>query len=277
MTGAEGGRGRWAAIPVFALILATAFPFYWAIASSLTPESQLFRAPPPDPEDAGARPLPRALRRARILDPDPEFADRGGRTTTLFCVTVGALCAYALARLRFRGKVPLLASFSRWSMFPQISVVSPLYLLLRALHLINTYPGLILPYLTFAMPLTVWLLVGIFRQLPRGARGGRDGGRASRFRAFREVVIPLALPGLATTAILTFVYSWNEFLFALSFTLGPERQTVPVAIALLRGQYQVPWGQILAGSIVATVPVALLVLAFQRRIVQGLTAGAVKG
>ncbi len=100
---------------------------------------------------------------------------------------------------------------------------------------------------------------------------------ASRLRTLREVVVPLALPGLATTAILTFVYSWNEFLFALSFTLGPERQTVPVAIALLRGQYQVPWGQILAGSIVATVPVALLVLAFQRRIVQGLTAGAVKG
>ena len=100
---------------------------------------------------------------------------------------------------------------------------------------------------------------------------------ASRLRAFREVIVPLSLPGLATTAILTFVYSWNEFLFALSFTLGPERQTVPVAIALFRGMYQVPWGQILAAAVIATAPVTLLVLAFQRRIVQGLTAGAVKG
>jgi ABC-type glycerol-3-phosphate transport system permease component len=100
---------------------------------------------------------------------------------------------------------------------------------------------------------------------------------AGRLRAFREVIVPVAVPGLAATAILTFVYSWNEFLFALSFTLGPERQTVPVAIALFRGQYQVPWGQVLAAAIVATAPVAALVLAFQRRIVQGLTAGAVKG
>ena len=100
---------------------------------------------------------------------------------------------------------------------------------------------------------------------------------AGRMRAFWEVIVPLALPGIATTAILTFVYSWNEFLFALSFTLGPERQTVPVAIALFRGQYQIPWGQILAAAVVATAPVTLLVLAFQRRIVQGLTAGAVKG
>jgi ABC-type glycerol-3-phosphate transport system permease component len=162
-------------------------------------------------------------------------------------------------------------------MFPQISVVSPLYMLLRELRLINTYPGLVLPYLTFAMPLTVWLLVGFFRQLPAELEEAAMVDGASRLRAFGEVIVPLALPGLATTAILTFVYSWNEFLFALSFTLGPERQTVPVAIALFRGQYQIPWGQILAAAVVATAPVTLLVLAFQRRIVQGLTAGAVKG
>ena len=163
-------------------------------------------------------------------------------------------------------------------MFPQISVVSPLYLLLRRLRLINTYPGLILPYLTFAMPLTVWLLVGFFRQLPAELEEAAHGGRREpAARRFAEIILPLAVPGLATTAILTFIYCWNEFLFALSFTLGPERQTVPVAIALFRGQYQVPWGQILAAAIVATAPVALLVLLFQRRIVQGLTAGAVKG
>ncbi len=158
-------------------------------------------------------------------------------------------------------------------MFPQISIVSPLYLMLRKVGLIDTYPGLVLPYLTFAMPLTVWLLYGYFRQLPVALEEAAWIDGASRLRALFEVVLPLALPGIATTAILTFVYAWNEFLFALSFTLGPERQTVPVAIALLSGRYQVPWGQILAAAIVATLPVAVAVLVFQRRIVRSLSAG----
>jgi trehalose/maltose transport system permease protein len=192
-------------------------------------------------------------------------------------VTLGALAAYALARLQFRGKTAILGLVLAVSMFPQISVVSPLYLLLRELRLINTYSGLVLPYLTFAMPLAVWLLVGFFRQLPAELEEAAMVDGATRLQALQQVVLPIAAPGLAATAILTFLYSWNEFLFALSFTLGPERQTVPVAIALFRGRYQVPWGQILAGSIVATLPVAVVVLAFQRRIVQGLTAGAVKG
>jgi ABC-type glycerol-3-phosphate transport system permease component len=195
----------------------------------------------------------------------------------VLAVSVGGACAYALARLRFRGKSALLAMVLAVAMFPQISLVSPMYLLLRALGLINTYPGLVLPYLTFAMPLTIWLLVGYFRQLPLELEEAAAMDGAGRWRTLVEIVAPLAWPGLATTAIVTFVYSWNEFLFALSFTLGPERYTVPVAIALFRGQYQVPWGQILAGAVVATVPVAALVLAFQRRIVSGLTAGAVKG
>ena len=154
-------------------------------------------------------------------------------------------------------------------MFPQISIVSPLYLLLRELGLLNTYPGLVLPYLTFAMPLTIWLLVGFFRQLPPELEeaGLMDG--AGRLRTLWEIILPLSGPGLATTAILTFLYSWNEFLFALSFTLGPERYTVPVAITLFRGQYQVPWGEILAAAVVATAPVAAIVLVAQRRIVAG--------
>lgn len=269
-------RGRWGAAAIGALIVATAFPFYWAVVSSLTPEARLYEAPSLGPSTL-------TLDHYRVL-----FAERDfwvpirnslvvAGSTTAFCIAVGSLCAYALARLRFRGKAPLLGLILAVSVFPQISVVSPLYLLLRRLHLINTYPGLILPYLTFAMPLTVWLLVGFLRQLPAELEEAAMVDGASRLRALWEVILPLALPGLATTAILSFVYSWNEFLFALSFTIGPERQTVPVAIALFRGQYQVPWGQILAAAIVATAPVALLVLAFQRRIVQGLTAGAVKG
>ena len=270
------GRIPWPTLVIALLVLGAAFPFYRAVAGSLTPEAQLF-------DGAPLWPSPPVLEHYRAL-----FAERDfwlpirnslivAGATTLCCVTIGSLCAYALARLRFRGKSLLLGVILAVSMFPQIAVVSPLFLLLRSLRLIDTYPGLILPYLTFAMPLAVWLLVGYFRQLPPELEEAAMVDGASRFRAFREVIVPLALPGLAATAILTFVYSWNEFLFALSFTLGPERQTVPVAIALFRGQYQVPWGQVLAAAIVATTPVAILVLAFQRRIVQGLTAGAVKG
>jgi ABC-type glycerol-3-phosphate transport system permease component len=269
-------KSRWSTVALLGLVIATAFPFYWAIIASFTPEAQLFERPSL---------LPRTLvlehYRALFTQRDFWVPIRNSLivagTTTVVCVTVGGLCAYALARLRFRGKTALLGLILAVSVFPQISVVSPLYLLLRSLRLINTYPGLVLPYLTFAMPLTVWLLVGFFRQLPAELEEAAMVDGASRLRTMREVIWPLALPGLAATAILTFVYSWNEFLFALSFTLGPERQTVPVAIALFRGQYQVPWGQILAAAIVATAPVALLVLLFQRRIVQGLTAGAVKG
>jgi trehalose/maltose transport system permease protein len=267
---------RWGTVAIVLLVVASAFPLYWAIVSSFTPEARLYQAPSLVPRTLvldhyralfGERAFWVPIRNSLVV----------AGTTTIFCVTVGGFCAYALARLRFRGKAPLLGFILAVSVFPQISVVSPLFLLLRRLHLINTYPGLILPYLTFAMPLTVWLLVGFFRQLPAELEEAAMVDGASRLRAFAEVIVPLALPGLATTAILTFVYSWNEFLFALSFTLGPERQTVPVAIALFRGMYQVPWGQILAAAVVATAPVTLLVLAFQRRIVQGLTAGAVKG
>jgi ABC-type glycerol-3-phosphate transport system permease component len=269
-------RGWWTTAALGLLVLASAFPFYWAILSSFTPEARLFQRPSLLPTALVTEHYRALFDERDFLVPIRNSLIVAG-TTTVFCVVVGGLCAYALARLRFRGKTALLGLILAVSVFPQISVVSPLYLLLRSLRLINTYPGLILPYLTFAMPLTVWLLVGFFKQLPAELEEAAMVDGASRLRALREVILPVALPGLAATAILTFVYSWNEFLFALSFTLGPERQTVPVAIALFRGQYQVPWGQILAAAIVATAPVALLVLLFQRRIVQGLTAGAVKG
>ena len=252
------------------------FPLYWAVVSSFTPESRLFAAPSLVPRALvlehyralfGGRDFWTPVRNSLVV----------AGTTTALSIALGALCAYALARLRFRGKTLMLAFVLAVSMFPQISIVSPLYLLLRELRLLNTYPGLVLPYLTFAMPLTIWLLVGFFRQLPPELEeaGLMDG--AGRLRTLWAIILPLSWPGLATTAILTFLYSWNEFLFALSFTLGPERYTVPVAITLFRGQYQVPWGQILAATVVATAPVAALVLVAQRRIVSGLTSGAVKG
>jgi trehalose/maltose transport system permease protein len=269
-------RKWWPVLVLGLLVVASAFPLYWAVVASFTPEAQLFQAPSLIPRELVLDHYRALFTERNFWIPIRNSLIVAGATTVI-CVTLGAFCAYALARLQFPGKVALLGFILAVGMFPQISVVSPLYLLLRSLHLINTYPGLVLPYLTFSMPLTVWLLVGFFRQLPAELEEAAMVDGASRFRAFREVIVPLALPGIATTAILTFVYSWNEFLFALSFTLGPDRQTVPVAIALFRGMYQVPWGQILAAAVVATAPVTLLVLAFQRRIVQGLTAGAVKG
>ena len=269
--------GRWLGGAALAALVAFAvFPFWWALVASVTPESRLFAEPSLWP----AEPV---LDHYRALWEERDFwipvrnSLVVAGTTTLFCVVAGALAAYALARLRFRGKAAILSFILAVTMFPQISIVSPLYLLLRSLRLINTYPGLVLPYLTFAMPLTVWLLTGFFRQLPADLEEAALVDGASRWQTMIRVVLPLAAPGLATTAILTFLYCWNEFLFALSFTLGPDRHTVPVAIALFRGQYQVPWGQILAAALVATAPVAVLVLLFQRRIVQGLTAGALKG
>lgn len=266
---------RWSLV-TGAMVGAILFPLYWAVISSFTPESRLFGATSPVP---GTLVLDhyRALFDTRDFWTPVRNSLVVAGLTTVLSVSLGAACAYALARMQFPGKAVILAFVLAVSMFPQISIVSPLYLLLRGLGLLNTYPGLVLPYLTFAMPLTIWLLVGFFRQLPAELEEAAFMDGAGRLRTIHEVVLPLSAPGLATTAILTFLYSWNEFLFALSFALGPERYTVPVAIALFRGQYQVPWGEILAAAVVATAPVAAIVLVAQRRIVSGLTSGAVKG
>jgi ABC-type glycerol-3-phosphate transport system permease component len=259
-----------------ALLTLFVLPLYWMMVASLTEEALLFREPSLFPADPTAEHYVTLFGTRAFLTPIVNSLIVAG-VTTLLCVTLGSICAYAVARLRFPGKSVVLALVLAVSMFPQVAIISPLYLVLRELHLIDTYAGLVLPYLTFAMPLTVWLLVGFFRQLPPDIEEAALVDGASRLRVLADVVAPIALPGIATTAILTFLYSWNEFLFALSFTVGPDHQTVPVAIALLRGRYQVPWGEILAAAVVASVPVALLVLLLQRRIVSGLTAGAVKG
>jgi trehalose/maltose transport system permease protein len=269
-------KSRYWPLATGVMVAAMLFPLYWAVVASLTPEGRLFALPSLLP---GALTLDhyRALFGGRNFWTPVRNSLIVAGVTTALSVTLGAACAYALARLRFRGKALMLAFVLAVSMFPQIAIVSPLYLALRELGLLNTYPGLVLPYLTFAMPLTIWLLVGFFRQLPPELEeaGLMDG--AGRLRTLWDIVLPLSWPGIATSAILTFLYSWNEFLFALSFTLGPERYTVPVAITLFRGQYQVPWGQILAAAVVATAPVAAIVFVAQRRIIAGLTSAAVKG
>jgi ABC-type glycerol-3-phosphate transport system permease component len=258
---------------LLALVL---FPIYWIGVSSLEPESRLFAAPSLLPHAPSLQHYRALFDQRDFLIPVRNSLIVAG-LTTIVTLPLATMCAYALARLRMRGTTVLLALVLAISMFPQISIVPPLYLVLRELHLLNTYPGLVLPYVTFTAPLAIWLLTAFFREFPRDLEEAALLDGASRARVLRDIVLPIAAPGLASTAILIFLYCWNEFLFALSFTLGPERYTVPVAIALFRGQYQVPWGQILAAAVVATMPVAVLVLVFQRRIVAGMTAGAVKG
>ncbi len=266
---------RWSVIGLLVLSAAFAFPFYWAALASLTPEARLFAGPVLLPHELvldnyralfSARAFVLPLRNSLIVS----------GSATLVCLLVGTPCAYALSRLEFAGRTWALGFVLAVSVFPQIAVVAPLYLLLRSLHLIDTYAGLVLPYVAFAMPLTVWLLVGFFRQIPRELEDAALIDGASRLQVLRHVMLPLAAPGLAATGILSFVSCWNELLFALSFTVGPGHQTVPVAIALLRGEHQVPLGLMLAAAVVATAPVAVLVLIGQRPIVRGLTAGALK-
>jgi ABC-type glycerol-3-phosphate transport system permease component len=259
-----------------ALLAVLLFPIYWMMASSVTPESRLFQSPALLPGNP-------TLDHYRALFDERDFLVPirnslvVAAATTAVVLPVAVLCAYALARLRFPGRGLLLALILAVSMFPQISIVPPLYLILRELRLLDTYPGLVLPYVTFSAPLAVWLLTAFFRQLSPELEEAAMLDGASRVRVLWDVVLPLAVPGVATAAILTFLYCWNEFLFALSFTMSPERYTVPVSVTLFRGRYQVSWGQVLAATVVATVPVALLVLTCQRRIVAGLTAGATKG
>ena len=259
-----------------ALLGALLFPIYWMVAASLTPEAELFAGPSLVPSAVSLDHYRALFGERAFLVPIRNSLIVAGATTAL-AVPIAALCAYALARLRMRGRHLVLAIILAVSMFPQISIVPPLYLGLRAVGLLDTYAGLVVPYLTFSTPIAIWMLTGFFRQFPRDLEEAAALDGASRLRTFRDVVVPLAAPGVASTAILVFLYSWNEFLFAFSFTLSPDRHTVPVAITLFRGRYQVPWGQILAATSLATIPVALVVLAFQRRIVAGLTSGATKG
>jgi trehalose/maltose transport system permease protein len=198
---------------------------------------------------------------------------------TLLAVTIASAAAYAIARLDFPGKRAILAIALGVAMFPQISLVGPLYNLWRQIGLYDTWPGLIIPYMTFALPLSIYILSAFFREIPWELEQAAQVDGATPFQAFRRIIVPLATPGLVTTFILVFIICWNDFVFAISLTSTSAAQTVPAAISSFPGisQFTVPYGDIAAAAMVVTVPVLILVLFFQRRIVSGLTAGAVKG
>jgi multiple sugar transport system permease protein len=194
-------------------------------------------------------------------------------------VVIGTLAAYAIARLSFPGKKMLVGVALLISMFPQISLVTPLFDIERTVGLFNTWPGLILPYITFSLPLAIYTLSAFFREIPWELEKAAQMDGATPFQAFRSVIVPLAAPGVFTTAILVFIFCWNDFLFAVSLTSTEASQTTTVAIAQFTGasDFTEPTGSISAAAVLLTIPIILFVLCFQRRIVAGLTAGAVKG
>ena len=198
---------------------------------------------------------------------------------TAIAIVLASFAAYAIARLEFPGKLLILGGALAIAMFPPISTVGPLFDMWRALGLYDTYAGLIIPYLSFSLPLAIYTLVAFFREIPWDLEQAAQVDGATPFPAFRKVIVPLAAPGMFTAAILVFIFCWNDFLFAISLTSSDASRTVPASLAFFTGesQFTAPTGNIAAASALVTIPIILFVLFFQRRIVAGLTAGAVKG
>jgi trehalose/maltose transport system permease protein len=264
-------------VGVVLIMLFCLFPFYWLINTSLKTGADLSSAKviPPHPNLDNYQSIfqnadfVKALRNSAIIS----------GVTTLVALTIGSFAAYALARLHFPMKFLLLAVVLSITTFPPIAIAAPVFKLWTDLGLYNTYLGLILPDLTFTLPLTIYILTSFFREIPRELEEAALVDGASYFQSFRKVVLPLAAPGLVTAGLLAFIFVWNEFLFAITLTSSPSVRPVPAAIAFFTGssQFEIPLGTISAASVVVTVPLIILVLLFQKRIVAGLTAGAVKG
>jgi multiple sugar transport system permease protein len=199
--------------------------------------------------------------------------------TTVISIVLASFTAYAIARLEFPGKRLILAGALAIAMFPPISTVGPLFDMWRSLGLYDTWPGLIIPYLTFSLPLAIYVLVAFFREIPWDLEEAAAVDGATPYQAFTKVIVPLAAPGVFTAAILVFIFAWNDFLFAISLTSSDASRTVPAALAFFTGEssFTQPTGSIAAAAVVVTIPIIVFVLFFQRRIVAGLTAGAVKG
>jgi trehalose/maltose transport system permease protein len=252
-------------------------PFYWLINISLKSGPDLSSADifPPNPTLENYQSIfenddfVRSLANSAIVS----------LTTTFLGVIVGAFAAYALARLKMSFKFILLGIVLSISTFPQIAIAAPLFRLWTDIGLYNTLIGLVIPYLTFALPLSIYILVSFFREIPRDLEEAALVDGATNFQAFRKVIVPLAAPGLATTAILAFIAAWNEFLLAVTLTSSRAARTTPVAISQFTGssQFEIPLGTQSAASVIISIPLIALVLLFQKRIVAGLTAGAVKG
>ncbi len=268
------------------ILLYLLFPFYWAVNSSLKTEAQLQMTPatfvPRDPVSGDISP---SFQNYRVIFDNQQFV-RGiwnstvvAASTTTLALVAGSFAAFALGKLRFRGRKPALYIILAMTMFPQVTVLAGLYAVINALNL-SARISMILAYMIFTLPFTTWVLTSFFKGLPSALMESAQVDGATPFQTFYRILLPLTAPAMVTTGLLAFIAAWNEYLFALTFTsIDPGARTVPVAIAYFSGAVarQEPFGEIMAAAIVVTVPIVLLVLFFQKRIVAGLTAGAVKG
>ena len=253
------------------------FPFYWQLLTSLKPTREITSmALLPNWSTASLdayhfimteRPFLRYMLNSFVI----------AMMTTIVAVTISSMASYALARLNFRGKGVILASILAISMFPSISMISPLYLTISQLGLRNTWWGLLIPYLSFAMPLSVWYLTTFFRTIPYELEEAAKVDGCTPLQALVKVIIPLVLPGTFTTAILIFIQAWNEYLFSLTINTDDLSRTVTVGITMFRGEYTMPWVEQAAAIVTVTFPLAIVVFLLQRQIISGLTSGAVKG
>jgi len=262
---------------VAAIVVYTVFPFYWAIVSSLKEGSALYKveAIPPHPAWGNYVAVFRQQSFARNILNSVVVSAAVVAVSLLLSVTA----SYAPGRVEFRGRSLLLLTILAVSMFPQVAVLSGMFELVSWLGLYDTLSSLIVSYLILTLPFTTWVLTTFVRELPRELEEAALVDGARPWTVITRVFMPLMWPALATTGLLAFIAAWNELMFAITFTLSDRRRTVPVAIALISGasQFELPWGRVMAASVIVTVPVVVLVLIFQRRIVSGLTAGAVKG
>ncbi|KZK99375.1 carbohydrate ABC transporter permease [Pseudovibrio sp. Ad26] len=262
---------------VVVVVIFSVFPFYYAIVTSFRSGQELFNPSVfPTSFTTGnyfsifkEQPFGLNILNSVIV----------ATSVVILSLIIAVTASYALARIHFRGRGLLLMTILSVSMFPQVAILSGMYELIRSIGLYNSLPGLIIPNTVLTLPFTVWVLTTFMKELPKELEEAAVVDGASPLTIVRRIFLPLMWPAMVTTGLLAFIGAWNEFLFALTFTLSNEVRTVPVAIALMSGatEYELPWGNIMAASVLVTVPIVVLVLVFQRKIVAGLTAGAVKG
>lgn len=277
MTRTDSSRAAGWAIADALVLCYALVPVLWVLSLSLKPTSSV--------KDGTFFPWPMSLDNYRGIFSGNVFTSALvnsigiGLIATVIAVSVGTMAAYAVARLDFPGKKALIGAALLIAMFPQISLVTPIFNIERSVGLFDTWPGLIIPYITFALPLAIYTLSAFFREIPWELEKAAKMDGATPAQAFWKVIAPLATPGIVTSAILVFIFAWNDLLLAISLTATDRSITAPVAIANFTGssQFEEPTGSIAAGAIVITVPIIIFVLIFQRRIVAGLTSGAVKG
>ena len=282
-TASKGGAGKGTLSAVLfyvfltVFVLVSIFPLIWIFKMSIITRGELFQSPPTLlPQNPNGSEYAQIFGDAAFQQALINSVIISG-VTTVICLFFGAIAAYAIARLRFGFKGIIMTLILAISFFPGVAIIAPLFIQFSTFGIIDTLASVIITDVVFALPLTVWLLVAFFRELPRDLEEAAKVDGATTIQAFRKVIVPLAAPGVFTTAILTFIFAWNEFLFATTFLLTPQTQPVTVVIPNFASQYTTDYGAQAAAAVVVTVPLVIMVLIFQRRIVSGLTAGAVKG